>query len=41
VIVIDGLNHMFQPAISEYFTLDDPFDDDNITLIADWIDANT
>ena len=45
VIVLDGLNHLFRPAItgaiSEYFTLDEPFDAGTIALIADWIDANT
>jgi pimeloyl-ACP methyl ester carboxylesterase len=45
VVVLDGLNHMFQPAItgarSEYDTLGEPFDAETITLIADWIDNNT
>jgi hypothetical protein len=45
VIVLDGLNHLFQPAttgaVSEYSTLGEPFDAETITLIADWIDTST
>ena len=45
VVVLDGLNHLFQEAntgaVSEYESLDDPFADEAIELIADWISTNT
>jgi pimeloyl-ACP methyl ester carboxylesterase len=45
VVVLDGLNHIYQEAntgaVSEYESLDDPFADEAIELIADWISANT
>lgn len=45
VVVLDGLNHIFQEAntgaVSEYESLDDPFADEAIELVADWISANT
>ncbi len=43
VAILDGLNHLFQPAttgaLSEYGTLGQPFPTETITLIADWIDT--
>lgn len=45
VVVLDGLNHLFQEAntgaVSEYESLDDPFAHEAIELIADWISTNT
>ena len=45
VVTINGLNHLFQPAItgavSEYQTLGQPFPSETVVLIADWIRTYT
>ena len=44
VIVLDGLNHLFQPArtggMAEYATIEITFDETALEAISDWLDAN-
>ena len=45
IVVIDGVNHLFQAAttgaVSEYQTLDEPFEPQMANQIVDWIETHT
>lgn len=44
IIVLDGLNHLFQPAetggMSEYINIETTFDPSALNAISDWLDEN-
>ena len=45
VVVLEGVNHLFQSAttgaVSEYQTLDEPFEPETTNPIVDWIETQT